>query len=158
MKLKLLGLLCLLTASVLTSTSLAREQVPPEAQAKTKIQATLHNNDVFFDSAGIQLLQFKLDVDEDGKEQYKITDGQPYEGVTTSVDPSKGEGTLTVKAGRQKNEKKTPVARWFREKLGRGYAIGLRDKNTLPKELNFALEGTLTFRYPDGFVISCDHV
>ncbi len=109
-----------------------------------------HDNDVFFLSHGIQSIQFDV-------KECRITDGQPYKGVTTAVDTSKNksEGIVTVTAGRKKS---SPVADWFRTEVGSGFAIGLRDKNPFPTELNFALKGVLTFTYSDGSVIKCNDI
>jgi len=142
MKLKLL---CLLTASLLISTSLAQKQVPPQAAAKTKV----HPNEIFFLSHGIQSIQFDV-------KEYRITTNQPYEGVTTDTSEDKSEGKVTVWAGREKAYK--PAASWFRDEVGNGFAIGLRDKNPFPKKLNFALKGTLTFIYSDSSVINCNDI
>lgn len=85
---------------------------------------------------------------------HSVTEGQPYDGVTTKIGKPSVYGVLTVKAGRKTSK---TVAEWFRKQVANGSAVGFYDKNLLPKELNFAVAGTLSVK-ADGHSAVCDNV
>lgn len=92
--------------------------------------ATERDNYVQLVLAGINIKSFEV-------KEHSITDNQPYSGVSVS-----SSDTLNIKAGRHASDK---VAIWFKEKLASGVVVGCDKSDTYPKELNFALYGTLTF-------------
>ncbi len=95
-----------------------------------------HAND--FDLKMVGLSNFNFIVGEN----YSITDGQPWNGVSTTTN---NEGaTITVKAGRKKS---TEVAEWFEKAIKNGSAIGCQTIDKLPKKLNFACKGTMSFTH-----------
>ncbi|WP_445710114.1 hypothetical protein [Flavobacterium sp.] len=84
---------------------------------------------------------------------YHITDGQPWDGITTSS--NKKEAIITVKAGRKGSE---PTAKWFKTAIGNGSAIGCQTIDKLPTELNFAFKGTMSFSHGKDLFVGKDIV
>jgi hypothetical protein len=107
--------------------------------------AKVRENEFTLSMAGIDHFSFQF-------EDYKITDGQLWEGV--SIDETPDSGIIIVKAGRKGSE---DTAEWFRKKAGKGSAIGCSSGSKYPEELNFAFTGTLTFRYANRHVV-CENV
>nr|WP_298169374.1 hypothetical protein [uncultured Pseudomonas sp.] len=64
--------------------------------------AKLRENEFTLSMAGIKNFSFQLD-------EHKITDGQPWEGVST--DETSDSGIIIVKAGRKGSEKTAVVQR-----------------------------------------------
>ncbi len=91
---------------------------------------------------------------------YSITDGQPFEEVVQSV--STKPYCINIRAGRKKSERNV---KWVKEKLAdigvswdERFVTGTKYYNDLlPKELNFAIMGTLSFIWNDTSLI-CDNV
>lgn len=95
----------------------------------------LHNNEFLLSFGNEKLDNFSFNVTDS-----KVTIGQPYDGVTTSI--QNGKGQLIIKAGRSKS--KVP-AKWFAHEINKGSAIASFTGKQLPDELNFAIKGTLQF-------------
>jgi hypothetical protein len=114
----------------------------PAAQA-----ASEHENDIHFGIAGVQYFSFS----ETG---HSITSGQPYGGAYGRVLSGLYSAEVIVKAGRKGSS--GPVE-WFKTQIGDGAVIGSRSSKSLPKDLNFAVEGTMTIRTGDRNVI-CDGI
>jgi hypothetical protein len=97
-----------------------------------------HANELFFDSANA--LDYIMD-------KQSVTDGQPFYGIGT--DGNK----LIVYAGRQKSG---AVAADFTKDLTITNVLATNGYFALtPDELNFAIFGTTTFRFPSGGVHIC---
>ncbi|KZN50817.1 hypothetical protein [Pseudoalteromonas luteoviolacea] len=94
---------------------------------------TLHDNKFTFNLEGLSSVSFVV-------EDYEVTDGQPYEGVTCDG------RTLTVKAGRHNSSE---VADWFKERINIG-GIAKTYSSHSPSSLNFAVTGTLSFNMKNG--------
>jgi hypothetical protein len=114
----------------------------PAAQA-----ASEHNNDVKFNIAGVQYFSFT----ETG---HSITSGQPYGGASGSVLSGLKSAQIIVKAGRKGS---TGPTEWFETQLGNGSVVASRSWSALPKDLNFAVEGTMVIRINDHNT-TCDNV
>jgi hypothetical protein len=108
--------------------------------------ATMHDNDVYFSVNGLKGFNFT-------QTGYSITKGQPYGGVTSKMD-SQGRGQLVVKAGRKSS---TSVAAWFKQQAGTGQTLVCNTTGTYPKDLNFAVEGTLVMQVGDQ-TVTCDNI
>jgi hypothetical protein len=85
---------------------------------------------------------------------HSITSGQPYGGAYGRVLSGLYSAEVIVKAGRKGSS--GPVE-WFKTQIGDGAVIGSRSSKSLPKDLNFAVEGTMTIRTGDRNVI-CDGI
>lgn len=95
-----------------------------------------HDNEfelVMKNGDAIEALSFDLD-------DYSVSDHQPLVSATGSA--KGGVGIINVQAGRDKSEK---VAKWFKTQVAEGAAIGDYTIDSFPKELNFAIRGTLKF-------------
>ena len=79
-------------------------------------------------------LSFQFDYDED----YVITAGQPWQGVTADGGMPGAALEVTAKAGRHKSPS---PAEWFNDRSALMLGYGL--ENSRPEELNFAFAGTL---------------
>ncbi|CAA0110581.1 Uncharacterised protein [BD1-7 clade bacterium] len=97
--------------------------------------AKLRENEFTLSMAGISDFTFELD-------DYSITKGQPWEGVST--DETSDSGTLIVKAGRKGSK---DVAKWFKDKSDGGSVVGCSSSSKYPDKLNFAFTGTLIFTH-----------
>eukprot|EP00486_Rosalina_sp_Unknown_P014010 CAMPEP_0201581774 /NCGR_PEP_ID=MMETSP0190_2-20130828/75298_1 /ASSEMBLY_ACC=CAM_ASM_000263 /TAXON_ID=37353 /ORGANISM="Rosalina sp." /LENGTH=158 /DNA_ID=CAMNT_0048020433 /DNA_START=183 /DNA_END=659 /DNA_ORIENTATION=- len=78
-------------------------------------------------------------------DDYCITSGQPWDGVTSSNNDAKDRGVIEVKAGRKGSK---DVAKWFREQLDGGQSLGINSgggSSSQPEKLNFAFKGTMSF-------------
>ncbi|MBV4458019.1 hypothetical protein KVG96_08680 [Pseudomonas sp. COR58] len=95
--------------------------------------ATEHDNEVLFSIPGLTSFEFRATA-------YKITNGQPYSGVTSSISRP-NEGKVVVKAGRSGS---TEVADWFRQQVGGGGTLACLSTSTYPDKLNFAVKGDFT--------------
>jgi len=104
-----------------------------------------HDNDVYLHTNGLTSCGFKVSA-------YKITSGQPYNGV--EVSGSDGKCTITIKAGRKGSSE---VANWFKQRVDSGNAIACDSSGPLPDELNFAVQGTLTLTQGET-TTSCDNM
>jgi hypothetical protein len=109
--------------------------------------ATQHDNYVYFALAGVQYFNFAPTA-------VNITSGQPYGGTTSGVSQAGKQGFILVKAGRKGS---TGVAQWFQQQVGAGQTLVCNSTSTFPKELNFAVEGTLTMQV-GGKTITCDNI
>ncbi len=107
--------------------------------------ASEHDNEVTFQVNGITGFSFT-------ETSHSITSGQPYSGASGSVDGSKGK--ITVKAGRKGS---SSVASWFAQQVGTGGTIACDSAGSLPDELNFAVQGTMTITQGDK-VVTCDNI
>lgn len=94
-----------------------------------------HDNEVFFAMPGLQGFDFQ-------ETSHDVTEGQPYNGVTSRVDQP-GQGVIVVNAGRFKS---TDVARWFMKNVASGQTLACDSKGSAPHKLNFAVRGTLTLQ------------
>ncbi|HWA91870.1 MAG TPA: hypothetical protein VG889_17660 [Rhizomicrobium sp.] len=72
--------------------------------------------------------------------QYELTPGQPWGGVSTTIDTAKHYAWLTVMAGRKNSY---DVGYWFRAQIGAGAALGANAEARLPQDLNFAIRGDM---------------
>ncbi|WP_199635009.1 hypothetical protein JEM67_00535 (plasmid) [Serratia sp. PAMC26656] len=103
------------------------------------------NNYLYFESDGLTGVSFVED-------RHKITDGQPYGGVSS-------DGlSLLVKAGRKGSG---GVANWFVQRItgtGNSVADNTNYPPHKPVDLNFAVSGTLRLTYADGSDIAFDDV
>ena len=90
---------------------------------------TQWDNEFTFNFPGLTQVDFQ-------ERDHSISTGQPYGGVSI-----KGSDTVIIKAGRHKTAQ---VAHWFHDAINGGGAIALTYGDTSPKELNFAVRGTLT--------------
>lgn len=109
--------------------------------------ATEHDNEVFFDVAGVTAFTF------DAK-QHSITPGQPYSGVTSNVSRTNAEGRIVVKAGRKGS---AGVADWFNKEVGTGTKMVCHSATNSPDNLNFAVSGTLTITAGSD-TVTCNNV
>jgi len=109
--------------------------------------ATENDNDVNFNVSGVQYFSFT----ESG---HSITSGQPYGGASGSVKDGLKSAKIVVKAGRKGS---SGPADWFKAQVGDGKVIASRSWSSLPKNLNFAVEGTLVIRIGDQNTV-CDNV
>jgi hypothetical protein len=109
--------------------------------------ATMHDNYVYFALAGVQSFNFV-------KTSHSITGGQPYGGTTAGVSQAGKQGFILVKAGRKAS---TSVAQWFQQQVGAGQTLVCNSTSTFPKDLNFAVQGTLTMQV-GGKTITCDNI
>lgn len=110
---------------------------------------TEHDNYVDFDLDGVTEFTFTPNA-TDG---YKVTEGQPFDGVTSSV--SGEHGWINVKAGRHGS---SDVAEWFEQQVGSGATAACDSSGNFPDNLNFAVAGTLTFTVSNGASYTCDDV
>lgn len=97
-------------------------------------QAVLRTNEFSLKMTGLIDMEFDI-------EDYCITGGQPWEGLT-GIQCTREGCTFAVKAGRKGSKE---VATWFKEKIGNGSAIGCSTYDRLPEKLNFAFVGTMSF-------------
>src|ERR1700761_5308593 len=102
---------------------------------------TMRKNEFYFSTPLlIQPFHFTL-------KEYRVTQGQPYGGVSDSIDTAKHYASIYVLAGRKKSE---PVADWFFREIAIGEALGSGVKvGRMPAELNFAIKGDLTIAAGD---------
>lgn len=107
--------------------------------------AKLRENEFTLSMAGVHDFVFQLD-------EYCITSGQPWEGVST--DETSDSGTIIVKAGRKGSK---DVAEWFKDKVEDGSLIGCSSSSKYPEKLNFAFTGTLSFTHSNKS-IKCEKV
>jgi hypothetical protein len=110
--------------------------------------ATLRKNEFFFSVPDLNQ-GFHFDL-----KQYEVTKGQPWEGVSTSIDTEKHYAWLYVMAGRKGSY---DVGYWFRAQVGSGAALGVLAKARLPTDLNFAIRGDLTIK-AGGMKLFCKDV
>jgi hypothetical protein len=113
----------------------------------TATAATQHDNYVYFALAGVQYFFYAPIA-------VNITKGQPYGGTTSGVSQAGTQGYILVKAGRKGSH---GVAQWFQQQVGAGQTLVCNSTATFPKELNFALEGSLTMQVNDK-TITCDNI
>ncbi|MDI2144880.1 hypothetical protein KBJ94_22770 [Pseudomonas sp. ITA] len=99
----------------------------------TAYAVTEHNNEVLFSIPGLTGFDFRANA-------YKITNGQPYSGVTSSISRP-NEGKIVVKAGRSGSSE---VADWFRQQVGSGATLACLSTSSYPDKLNFAIKGDFT--------------
>jgi len=97
--------------------------------------ASVHDNYVYFWVSGLQAFSF-------AQTGYSISSGQPYQGTTSGISKPGAQGYILVKAGRHKTPQ---VAQWFKQQVDGGATMVCNSTGTFPEELNFAIEGTLTF-------------
>jgi hypothetical protein len=88
--------------------------------------------------------------------QYEVTTGQPWGGVSTSIDTAKHYAWLYVKSGRKGSY---DVGFWFRAQVGAGHALGWTNSSQtkLPTDLNFAIRGDLHMK-AGGIAVLCKNV
>ena len=79
-------------------------------------------------------LAFAFDYDDD----YVVTTGQPWQGLSTEGGTPGSPLEITAKAGRHKSD---PPATWFNQRSALLLGYGLEDSK--PEELNFAFSGNL---------------
>jgi hypothetical protein len=65
-----------------------------------------------------------------------------------------GRGQLIVKAGRKAS---TSVAAWFKQQAGSGQTLVCNTTGTYPKDINFAVEGTMIMQVGDK-TVTCDNI
>lgn len=106
----------------------------------------IHENEVFFAMPGLQGFTFT-------ETAHSVTEGQPYGGVTSKV--GKPGGVIVVNAGRHNSD---TVANWFMENVGSGQTLACDSKGSAPRELNFAVLGTLTLELKGQSPIVCEDV
>ena len=94
-----------------------------------------HDNQFDLNMAGIANFEFTV-------EEYCISSGQPWGGVTTET--LTGIGRINVEAGRHGTSE---VAQRFTEQLDQGSCIGNSSSSTLPSNLNFAFIGTMSYEH-----------
>ncbi len=109
--------------------------------------ASEQTNDVNFNISGVQYFSFA----ESG---HSITSGQPYGGASGSVKSGLKSVQIVVKAGRKGS---SGPAEWFKSQVGNGKVIASRSWSSLPRDLNFAVEGTMVIRIGDQNT-TCDDV
>ena len=95
------------------------------------LEATLRTNKFTLQMSGLSNLKFE----ESG---YSITSGQPWQGIS-NIGYNDSGCTMYVMAGRKRS---TAPANWFTRNVEPGSYIG---RATLPKELNFAFKGNMSF-------------
>ena len=95
---------------------------------------TIRANDFTLQMVGLSNLQFDIT-------DYFITSGQPWGGISKITCNSSG-CTMTVMAGRKAS---TATATWFANAIKPGSAIGCSTIDTMPKKLNFAFRGNMSF-------------
>lgn len=105
---------------------------------KETVEATLRTNEFTFVMPGLSNLNFEI-------ESYFITQGQPWQGISQIECNSEG-CTMYVMAGRKSSSE---TASWFAEAIQPGSAIGCSTIDAMPKELNFAFKGTMSFNFQD---------
>ena len=104
---------------------------------------SVHDNYVYFEY--VHDFNFHL-------KDHCITDGQPYNGVTSGM--SGGEGYINVKAGRHGS---SDVADWFKDKAD--VAVGDRVAfDSWPEELNFAVYGDILVKGANGKYVKCTDI
>jgi hypothetical protein len=108
---------------------------------------SIHANEVFFAMPGLQGFTFTAT-------SHSVTKGQPYKPGTSRVDKP-GQGVIVVNAGRSKSE---DVATWFMGKVASGQTLACDSKGSAPRELNFAVLGTLTLELNGQSPIVCEDV
>ncbi len=108
---------------------------------------SIHANEVFFAMPGLQGFTFT-------ETSHSVTKGQPYKGVTSSVD-KKGQGVIVVNAGRSGSKE---VATWFMGNVGSGQTLVCDSKGSAPDKLNFAVLGTLTLQLAGQSPIVCEDI
>ncbi|PHS05739.1 MAG: hypothetical protein COA88_11775 [Kordia sp.] len=94
-----------------------------------------HDNEFSLNMSGIANFKFTVD-------KYSIADGGDWDGVTTET--KDGKGVITVKASRNSSSE---VANWFSDQLKQGSCLGCSSSSSLPKKLNFAFVGTMSFEH-----------
>ena len=102
--------------------------------------ATAHDNECYFKyETGISVGFTYVD----NTENYRITKGQPFNGVKVTKDSSKSECIIDIDAGRKKKD--DPAAKWYRNSVGgnENHMIHTQGGEHSPSELNFAIKGTL---------------
>ncbi len=118
----------------------------------TKVQ----ENKAFFELNGIEDFYFDFDdnysisVDKHGKPQ-------PWEGITSFVgrsDDGLEAGIVIAYAGRHKSG---PVARWFKDQMPNGRAVGCDSKDDFPRELNLAFTGNMEITI-GGVTYTCEDI
>ena len=109
-----------------------------KAVAEDAVGATIRKNEFKFLLPGVSNFNFSI-VD------YCVTEGQPFEGISTIVCDVEG-ATLYVKAGRHKSSE---TASWFKTVIETGATIGCDTDADLPEELNFAFRGNMSFTFRD---------
>ena len=107
--------------------------------------ADTDTNDVFLHINGITACSFTVD-------EYDITDGEDYGGVTAGAED--GTCKITVTADRDSSE---DVAEWFEEQIGTGNAVACDSSGPMPDKLNFAIEGSLQITQGDT-TTTCDNI
>jgi hypothetical protein len=112
--------------------------------------ATIHDNEFYFSVPDLNQ-GFEFDL-----KQYDVTKGQPWDGVSTSIDTRKHYAWLYVRAGRKGS---TDVAFWFRKQVGSGAALAwtYSKKTIWPADLNFAIRGDLHIK-AGGRAVFCKDV
>lgn len=95
---------------------------------------TQHDNEVFFSVPGITEFSFT-------QTGHSVTKGQPFGGTTTNVNNPGAQARMVIKAGRKGS---TPVAEWFKSQIGAGQTLACDSAGVFPKDLNFAVQGTLS--------------
>jgi hypothetical protein len=104
---------------------------------------SVHDNYVYFED----VYGFSLHVKD-----HCITDGQPYDGVTSGM--SGGNGYINVKAGRHGSD---DVADWFKHRAD--VAVGDRvASDSWPDELNFAVYGDMVVKGSNGGCVKCTDI
>jgi len=108
---------------------------------------SIHGNKVYFAMPGLQGFSFT-------ETSHSVTKGQPYKPGTSGMDKP-GQGVIVVNAGRSKSE---DVAKWFMGNVGSGQTLACDSKGSAPRELNFAVLGTLTLELSGQSQIVCEDV
>lgn len=114
-----------------------------------KVLVSAHDNDIFFDVVGMKGVSFT-------ETDHSITSGQPYHGASSGIKKEAGhdQAFIRVNAGRKKSDQ---VAKWFKNRAGKGQTVVCDSAGTYPNELNFAVQGTLKITNVSDEVIVCDN-
>jgi len=99
--------------------------------------ATIRDNEFDLSMTGMSEMTFTI-------KDHNIHSGQPWKGISKIDSDSSGTCKIHVMAGRKGSE---GTAKWFKEKVAGGSAAGCSTTDLMPKELNFAFIGDMTFKH-----------
>lgn len=120
------------------------------ALAQSAQAQTMRKNEFLFSVPNLnQGYEFDL-------KQYEVTQGQPWGGVSTSIDTEKHYAWLYVMSGRKGSY---DVGYWFRKQVSPGAALSstYSSKTIWPENLNFAIRGDLHMK-AGGTAVLCKDV
>ena len=122
------------TARSFNQCSVRNFDIMSEQKSVDEVEATIRTNEFTLQMSGLSNLKFE---DSD----HSITSGQPWHGISKIKCNDSG-CTMYVNAGRKNS---AAPADWFARAVEPGSAIGCTTTDTMPKKLNFAFKGNMSF-------------